>query len=710
MATQARWQAPGRWAGSMAAARARVHRRAPCCRAGSGAAARRTGTGLVLAAAVRPATVLVAAAMAAGALGPAIWRSAPGGAAARVALAYSGERGPQAVGAAEGGPRAVAADEPGLRIFLPSLARNQPDPRTRLTKNARRDWQPSFSPDGETIVYVSDDLMTGEGALRLVPLDGSGSRPVAIEGLMDYGRPGFTPDGEALVFAARATGVVTNSEIYRARTDGNVIVDLTQSPDIDERRPSLAPDGTWLVYDAVVDGNQDLYRLDLASGRRTRLTDDSAPDLLGSVSYDGRSIVFRSERDGNAELYRIGADGTGLARLTDHPATESYGSLAPDGQWLAFQSDRSDRNGVLAMDPGGENLRWLTDRRQTCLMPAISPDGERVAVACDDDSGNRDIYVVTADGAASSGLPAPVELGRIDGCRGAVASGRTVFALCGDAVQAWDVGHPAQPRVMSQLPLAQTLRLDGSTLYSGAAVIDAKDPTALTQVGWLPLEALDLAVLDVAAASGTAIATLRWTWCGEIEPGQYDCNDARGYMLADMSDPTQPRRLYSAYGTHYEWHGPVAANGQALFIVVEDYEQRTGTEWWLKTLARNGDGLGAFPIPETHSLFVTSRLAYVATYGAGIRILDISDPALPSEIGVIELPEDGLAIAVADLTAYVATQASGLLAFDVTDPRRPTRLGALAAAGSITDVAVGGGLAYVSDEGAGLRIVSAAGR
>jgi Tol biopolymer transport system component len=360
--------------------------------------------------------------------GPAL---APDSALTGVPLAV-GSRSPLgATGRTRSSNSAVAA-APKSRLFLPYAARLEEVGKRRLTKSARRDWKPAFAPDGETIVYVSDDLAAGTSSLRLVPVDGSGSRPVPVAGVNDFGRPSFTPDGKAILFTTQATGAVTDTDIYSVRLDGTGLVNLTQSPQIAEYRPSIAPDGTWLVYDAVVGGNQDLYRLEMATGRRTRLTEDPAPDLLGTVSPDGRSIVFRSERDGNAEIYRMNADGTGVERLTDHPATDSYASDLFGQGAIVFQSDRGGHNDVFRMAADGNYVRRLSDGTEPCLMPAPSPDGQLIAVACDDATGNRDIYVLPVDGRAAAPPLLLAEAGQV------VSSGRRIRPI-------WMVIAPAVP-------------------------------------------------------------------------------------------------------------------------------------------------------------------------------------------------------------------------------------------------------------------------
>ena len=52
---------------------------------------------------------------------------------------------------------------------------------------------------------------------------------------------------------------------------------------------------------------------------QTRLTDNTALDLVPSWSPDGSKIIFMSTRDGNQEIYVMDADGlTGDLKLSAH--------------------------------------------------------------------------------------------------------------------------------------------------------------------------------------------------------------------------------------------------------------------------------------------------------------------------------------------------------------------------------------------------------
>ena len=109
---------------------------------------------------------------------------------------------------------------------------------------------------------------------------------------------------------------------------------------------------------------------------------------------------------------------------------------------------------------------------------------------------------------------------------------------------------------------------------------------------------------------------------------------------------------------------------------------------------------------------VAGDYAYVADDDAGLRIIDVTDPATPIETGVYDTPEKAFGVAVAGDYAYVGDGYGGLRIIDVTDPAAPTEAGFYDTPGDARGVAVAAGdpqghtYAYVVDWDEGLRIIN----
>ena len=152
--------------------------------------------------------------------------------------------------------------------------------------------------------------------------------------------------------------------------------------------PRVSPDGKQLAYD-VHDGKQsDVWVLELATGKGSRLTFDRSDESNPVWTPDGQRITFTSTRDGAPNLYWQRADGTGaIERLTTSSNAQTAGSWHPGGKVLAFQEVRPDTRGdvvLLELEDGGAGPK---PGRQTTFAggasqeaePSFSPDGRWLA-------------------------------------------------------------------------------------------------------------------------------------------------------------------------------------------------------------------------------------------------------------------------------------------------------------------------------------------
>jgi len=120
--------------------------------------------------------------------------------------------------------------------------------------------------------------------------------------------------------------------------------------------------------------------------------------------------------------------------------------------------------------------------------------------------------------------------------------------------------------------------------------------------------------------------------------------------------------------------------------------------------------VGCYDTPgDAKSVAVAGRYAYVAAKQTGLRVVDVSNPANPTEVGFCATPGEDwdvpYAVAVAGAYAYVADSNVGLWVVDVSDPANPTEVGLYNTPESAEDAALAGSYAYITDYEAGLWLV-----
>ncbi len=119
--------------------------------------------------------------------------------------------------------------------------------------------------------------------------------------------------------------------------------------------------------------------------------------------------------------------------------------------------------------------------------------------------------------------------------------------------------------------------------------------------------------------------------------------------------------------------------------------------------------LGTLTLPGFSSgndLEVVGTRAYLADGDAGLRIIDIVDPAAPVHVGTFAAPGSVRGVQVVGNLAYQANATAGLQVVDVSNPGAPVLVGALGTPNGASAVHVLDGIAYVVDFYAGLQVIS----
>lgn len=225
----------------------------------------------------------------------------------------------------------------------------------------------------------------------------------------------WAPDGHWLVFDDAYSRY--QSELYKIRTDGEKLTQLTQYSGVD-MEPSWAPDGKHIAY-LVQDskGFTDMVIKDIEKNQKWQLTYTDEIEKYPVWSPDGSLIAFYSietlsEHD-NGLLQVMDAEGKNKRVVTSEVDVAGPLSWSPDGKQLAFTSfgDKHYYCGeIYVVNLDGSNLRQLTDLPGCAMEPSWSPDGEYIAfVASDETCCNIDagwnIYVMKADGSDLQKFP-----------------------------------------------------------------------------------------------------------------------------------------------------------------------------------------------------------------------------------------------------------------------------------------------------------------
>ena len=244
------------------------------------------------------------------------------------------------------------------------------------------------------VAFVSARTEGDISQYRLVVADYDGeNEAVIMESSDPIMSPSWSPDSRRLAYVS-FEGNKSSIYIQQLRTGSRIKV--SSDPGINGA-PAFSPDGRKLVVTlGGIDGNLDIYVLDLSSKQKQRLTTHRSIDTEGTWSPDGRYIYFTSDRAGGPQIYRMSANGGTPERVTFEGSYNARPRLSPDGEKLAVLTlDRGNyRIGIVDLDR--RNLLVLSTGRQD-ESPSFAPNSD-ILIYATRQSGNGVLETVSADG------------------------------------------------------------------------------------------------------------------------------------------------------------------------------------------------------------------------------------------------------------------------------------------------------------------------
>ena len=194
--------------------------------------------------------------------------------------------------------------------------------------------------------------------------------------------PYLTSDGLLVYIAARGANLYQFVWLDR---EGRALESLGE-PTERLSYSALSPDNTQIAFVATVEGDRDIWILDLEDGTRRRITfPDAAAKTVGTPAWfpDGRTLIFSRRSNLRSHLFTLPADGSGNEQLLFRGHDPS---LSPDGRHLVYVVHGLDANDDIWLAERGDGGNFTEEKRQELLAtslkerdPSISPDGRFLA-------------------------------------------------------------------------------------------------------------------------------------------------------------------------------------------------------------------------------------------------------------------------------------------------------------------------------------------
>jgi len=226
------------------------------------------------------------------------------------------------------------------------------------------------------MMYRVDGLGFMDGRPRQIwvaPLDGEPAQVTKDD--VDHDVPAWSPTEDLLVFAASGhedRGNDLRSDVWVCRPDGSDLRALTDGS-MAVNQPVFTPDGTAVVFTGNTLGedrrhgvahNNSLWRVPLAGGGSTMLTDEEAHNVPSEIVVAADGVLFPNENRGAVEVLKVPFDGGTPSVVLDGGRRQVQSIAvadAPGGQVVAASfADGGTWGDILVRGSDGAE-RVLTD-------------------------------------------------------------------------------------------------------------------------------------------------------------------------------------------------------------------------------------------------------------------------------------------------------------------------------------------------------------
>jgi dipeptidyl aminopeptidase/acylaminoacyl peptidase len=324
-------------------------------------------------------------------------------------------------------------------VFLVSAAGGA---ARQLTYGERGESQPSWSPDGKTIAFVTArGAATGDEGPRpqiwLLPADGGEARALTTvrDGVVGYT---WSPDGKQIALLTPDTLTREQEAKRRRRDDPQVyegdfrlnhiwIVDvvtgaarkLTSGAYTVNAAPSWSPDSRWLAFQGsptpmIRDERHDAYLVDVASGKVEAVTTTHDVDSPPQFSPDGKTLAFtmvphefaphkdgvmpRTIRNARLMTYDVATKQFTNHARKDFDVSASAVRWSPDGKALWFSASDRVYQTLFAYDLASKTY---ARRTKEVLVGGVSADqaGTRLAMILASSTVPGEVYLQEGNGA-----------------------------------------------------------------------------------------------------------------------------------------------------------------------------------------------------------------------------------------------------------------------------------------------------------------------
>ncbi len=262
--------------------------------------------------------------------------------------------------------------------------------QTKLTTNQGSSGgghNPTFNHDGTRIAFDAQRILSGGFVIQdIFAINPDGTDETRLTTATGFDTdPSYSPDGSKIVFVSRRDGNDYNGEIYIMNSDGTNQTRLTNTT-LFETNPVFSPDGTKIAFESSdVTTFWDLYEMNVDGTNITRLTINQAyneyPSYAPQADSDGDGIGDACDNCASANPNQADTDMDGIGDTCDNcPLISNPDQADNDSDGIGDVCDPDDDN---------DNVPDIDDNCPLYYNPDQADfDNDGIGDECDDDDDN----------------------------------------------------------------------------------------------------------------------------------------------------------------------------------------------------------------------------------------------------------------------------------------------------------------------------------